>query len=57
MSEIKCPKCHTVFTIDEADYNSIAKQIRDNEFNNENMNEFQNTNMNNQHLDGTNLKI
>ena len=34
MSEIKCPKCHTVFTIDEADYNSIAKQIRDNEFNN-----------------------
>ena len=35
MSEIKCPKCHTVFTIDEADYNSIAKQIRDNEFNNE----------------------
>ena len=35
MSEIKCPKCHTVFTIDEADYKSIAKQIRDNEFNNE----------------------
>ena len=33
MPEIKCPKCQTVFTIDDADYNSIVKQIRDDEFN------------------------
>ncbi len=32
MNEIKCPKCKTVFTIDENDYQSIAKQIRDQEF-------------------------
>ncbi len=32
MNEIKCPKCKTVFTIDENDYQSIAKQIRDHEF-------------------------
>lgn len=32
MNEIKCPKCHTVFQIDETDYESIVKQIRDHEF-------------------------
>lgn len=35
MNEIKCPKCQTVFQINEIDYNSIVKQIRDNEFNKE----------------------
>ena len=33
MHEIKCPKCGEVFTIDEASYASIVKQVRDNEFN------------------------
>ncbi len=32
MNEIKCPKCGTYFKIDEQDYNSIIKQIRDQEF-------------------------
>ena len=32
MNEIKCPKCGTVFQINETDYNSIVKQIRDKEF-------------------------
>lgn len=32
MNEIKCPKCKTVFQIDEQDYDSIVKQIRDSEF-------------------------
>lgn len=32
MNEIKCPKCGTVFKISESDYESIIKQIRDNEF-------------------------
>ena len=32
MNEIKCPKCKTIFQIDEVDYNSIVKQIRDKEF-------------------------
>ncbi|MDR0463086.1 MAG: DUF2130 domain-containing protein [Pseudomonadales bacterium] len=32
MSNIKCPKCSEVFKIDEADFNSIIKQIRDGEF-------------------------
>ena len=35
MNEIKCPKCGTVFQINESDYNSIIKQIRDKEFLNE----------------------
>lgn len=35
MNEIKCPKCGTVFEIDEASYDSIAKQIRDREFDKE----------------------
>ena len=32
MNEIKCPQCGKAFTIDEASYNSIAKQVRDREF-------------------------
>lgn len=32
MNEIKCPHCKTVFQIDEQSYNSIAKQVRDEEF-------------------------
>ena len=35
MNEIKCPKCGTVFEIDEASYDSIVKQIRDREFDKE----------------------
>ena len=35
MQEIKCPQCGTVFKIDEASYDSIAKQIRDKEFHKE----------------------
>lgn len=35
MNSIKCPKCGTVFQIDEADYDSILKQIRDKEFEHE----------------------
>lgn len=35
MEEIKCPKCGTIFTIDEANYDSIIKQIRDHEFDKE----------------------
>jgi ribosomal protein S27E len=29
MNEIKCPQCGTVFTIDEAGYAEILKQVRD----------------------------
>ena len=32
MNEIKCPNCGTLFQIDEKDYHSIVKQIRDKEF-------------------------
>ena len=32
MNEIKCPNCKTVFQINESDYNNIAKQLRDKEF-------------------------
>ena len=32
MNELKCPKCGTVFQINETDYESIVKQIRDHEF-------------------------
>lgn len=32
MKEIKCPKCNSVFTVDEADYASIVSQIRTSEF-------------------------
>ncbi|MCI8272661.1 MAG: DUF2130 domain-containing protein [Clostridia bacterium] len=33
MNEIKCPKCGQVFQIDETSYESILKQVRDDEFN------------------------
>ncbi len=33
MNEIRCPNCGKVFQIDETSYESIVKQIRDNEFN------------------------
>ena len=32
MNKIKCPNCGTIFQIDEKDYQSIVKQIRDKEF-------------------------
>lgn len=32
MNEIKCPNCGTIFKIDETEYDSIVKQIRDKEF-------------------------
>ena len=32
MAEIKCPKCGSVFTIDESEYASIVQQVRDVEF-------------------------
>ena len=32
MNEIKCPKCGTIFQIDETDYALIMKQVRDSEF-------------------------
>ena len=32
MNELKCPKCGTTFQIDEQDYENVAKQIRDHEF-------------------------
>ena len=35
MNEIKCPNCGKVFTIDEASYASIQKQVRDSEFSRE----------------------
>ena len=30
--QIRCPHCGEVFTIDETNYDSIVKQIRDHEF-------------------------
>jgi hypothetical protein len=32
MHEILCPHCHKAFTIDEAGYADIARQVRDREF-------------------------
>ena len=32
MNQIKCPKCGEVFTIDESNYESILKQVRDHQF-------------------------
>ena len=32
VNQIKCPKCGTVITIDENDYATIARQVRDDEF-------------------------
>ena len=38
MNEIKCPKCGTHIQIDESNYESILKQIRDKEFEKEKIN-------------------
>ena len=35
MNQIRCPKCGEVFTIDESSYDSIVKQIRDHQFDEE----------------------
>ena len=35
MKELKCPKCGSVFTVDEADYASIVSQVKNAEFNEE----------------------
>lgn len=35
MKEIRCPKCGSVFTVDEADYASIVSQVKNAEFNEE----------------------
>lgn len=35
MQEIKCPKCGTVFQVDESGYADIVRQVRDEEFNRE----------------------
>lgn len=35
MKELKCPHCGKTFQVDEADYESIVSQIRNNEFENE----------------------
>lgn len=35
MKELKCPKCGSVFTVDEADYASIVSQVKNQEFENE----------------------
>ena len=32
MKELKCPKCGSVFTVDEADYASILNQVKNQEF-------------------------
>ena len=32
MKELKCPKCGSVFTVDEADYASILQQVKNEEF-------------------------
>jgi hypothetical protein len=35
MNEIKCPKCHEVFKVDQAGYADILKQVRDHQFEDE----------------------
>lgn len=35
MKDLKCPKCGNVFVVDEADYISIANQVRNHEFRSE----------------------
>ena len=32
MAQIKCPHCGKAFTVDESEYASIVKQVRDAEF-------------------------
>lgn len=33
MKELKCPKCGSVFSVDEADYSFILQQVKTAEFN------------------------
>ena len=33
MKELKCPKCGSVFTVDESDYADIVNQVKNAEFN------------------------
>ncbi|SDA12271.1 hypothetical protein SAMN02910447_00567 [Ruminococcus sp. YE71] len=35
MTELKCPKCGQVFTVDESDYAALLQQVRTHEFNDE----------------------
>ena len=35
MKELKCPKCGSVFTVDEADYASIVNHVKNAEFDEE----------------------
>lgn len=35
MEELKCPKCGSVFTVNEADYASIVSQVKTDEFHRE----------------------
>jgi hypothetical protein len=35
MKELKCPKCGSVFTVDESDYALILQQVKTAEFNEE----------------------
>ena len=32
MPDIKCPNCGTIFSVDDTTYASIARQVRDKEF-------------------------
>ena len=32
MKELKCPKCGSVFTVDESDYADIVSQVKNAEF-------------------------
>ena len=32
MKELRCPKCGSVFSVDEADYASILNQVKNQEF-------------------------
>ena len=35
MKEIRCPKCHEVFNVDQATYAEILSQVRNSEFEND----------------------
>ena len=35
MKELKCPKCGSIFTVDESDYADIVSQVKNAEFNSE----------------------
>lgn len=35
MEELKCPKCGSIFTVNEADYASIVSQVKTDEFHRE----------------------